>query len=460
MSKFPSSKFDRGKIFAKTGLKVGTNYAKHYLKNLRGGDTDSNSKFYNQTAQEIFTEFTKLRGTALKIAQTLSIDQGLLPDEFSEVMTQAQYSVPPINRSLVRSIIKRELGSYPEALFDSFDTEAIAAASIGQVHRATLKSGANVAIKIQYPGVRDTIASDLGLAKTLFRRFISNKDELDEYFQEIESTLRLETDYINEGETISRFHDRFSTDRFTTPKWIEEYSTERVLTMGYLEGEHLKEFLERNPSQEEKNEFGQKMWDFFHEQIRQSGEIHADTHPGNFLLTEDQKLGIIDFGCVKEFPEEFFRDYLLLLPTHLERDLEKIEALYHKLGVLKGDPETDAKEKKYFEFCLNYGFTFALPYQSETFDFGDPEYKKMIKGYTKNAPIGNEARGNKHFLYSTRVHLGLYHFLMKLGANIETEKSRDIVEQRINESVFKSQSVLRRSEERSDFHEVKFYREL
>lgn len=435
MSDFPSSKFDRGKIFAKTGLKVGSNYAKHYLINLRGSDADSNSKFYNQTAQEVFTEFTKLRGTALKIAQSLSIDQGLLPDEFSEVMTQAQYSVPPINRSLVRSIIKRELGTYPELLFESFNTEAIAAASIGQVHRAKLKSGEDVAVKIQYPGVRDTIASDLGLAKTLFRRFIKNKDDLDEYFEEIESTLRLETDYRNEGETIDRFHKRFSNDHFITPEWFREYSTERVLTMSYLDGVHLNEFLKNDPSQEEKNQFGQKIWDFFHDQIRQSGEIHADTHPGNFLLTSDQKLGIIDFGCVKEFPDEFFRDYLLLLPTHLERDLDKIKTLYHRLGVLKGDPDTNPKEMKYFEFCLNYGFTFAMPYQSDAFDFGDPEYKHLIKGYTRNAPIGNEARGNKHFLYSTRVHLGLYHFLMKLGATVETKKSREVVEQRINEAI-------------------------
>lgn len=435
MSDFPSSKYDRGKIFTKTGLSVGKNYAKHYLKNLRGSDKQRNSDFYNQTAQQIFKEFTKLRGTALKIAQSLSIDQGLLPDEFSEVMTQAQYSVPPINRSLVRSIIKRELGSYPEVLFESFDTEAIAAASIGQVHAARLKSGEKVAVKIQYPGVRDTIASDLGLAKSLFKRFIKNKEDLNEYFEEVESTLRLETDYIHEGETINRFHDRFSTGPFETPRWIEEYSTERVLTMSFIEGEHLKEFLERNPSQEEKNSFGQMIWDFFHEQIRQSDEIHADTHPGNFLLTDDQKLGIIDFGCVKTFPDEFFKDYLMLLPTHLERDLDRIKALYKRLGVLKGDPETNQTEKKYFEFCLNYGFTFAMPYEAETFNFGDPEYRELIRGYTRNAPIGNEARGNKHFLYSTRVHLGLYHFLMKLGATVETKESRNIVEERIGETV-------------------------
>lgn len=427
MSDFPSSKFDRGKIFAKTGFKVGSNYAKHYLKSLSGSTDAQNSAFYNQTAQEIFSEFTKLRGTALKIAQSFSIDQGFLPDEFAEVMTQAQYSVPPINRSLVRSIIKQELGTYPEMVFKTFDTNAVAAASIGQVHKATLKDGRHVAVKIQYPGVRDTIASDLGLAKTLFKRFIKNKSEMNEYFQEIESTLLKETDYIHEGKTIDRFNNRFAGDTIATPEWIEEFSTERVLTMSYLEGEHLQEFLDRHPSQEEKNIYGQRLWDFFHEQIKQFDEIHADTHPGNFLLTPDAKLGVIDFGCVKRFPSDFFKDYLQLLPTHLNRDIDEIIALYKRLDVLKADPHSDETEKRYFEFCLNYGFTFAMPYQSDEFDFGDPEYRKLIRGYTKNAPVGNEVRGNKHFIYSTRVHLGLYHFLMKAGAKVDTSRSREIV---------------------------------
>lgn len=427
MSDFPSSKYDRGKIFAKTGLKVGKNYARHYLKNLRRQDSEADSKFYSQTAQEIFSEFSKLRGTALKIAQSLSVDQGLLPDEFSEVMTQAQYSVPPINKSLVRSIIKRELGSYPEVLFESFIADAVAAASIGQVHSARLKTGERVAVKIQYPGVRDTIASDLGLAKTLFKRFIKNKEDIDEYFQEVESTLRQETDYIHEGEMIERFHQRFQSDKITTPRWMKEFSTERVLTMSYLEGEHLKEFLNRNPAQEERNRYGQLIWDFFHDQIEQSEEIHADTHPGNFLYTDDHKLGVIDFGCVKKFPDEFFRDYLLLLPTHLNRDEDKIIELYKRLGVLRGDPYQSKKEKQYYEFSLNYGYTFAMPYQSDSFDFGDPEYKELIRGYTKNAPIGNEARGNKHFIYSTRVHLGLYHLLMKLEAEVDTTDAGRVV---------------------------------
>jgi predicted unusual protein kinase regulating ubiquinone biosynthesis (AarF/ABC1/UbiB family) len=428
MSDFPSGKYERGKIFAKTGLKVGTNYATHYLKSLATGSKDK-AALNKQTAEQVFGEFTKLRGTALKIAQSFSIDQGFLPDEFSEVMTQAQYKVPPINRSLVRSIIKRELGKYPEQIFAEFDMTAIAAASIGQVHKAKLKNGTVVAVKIQYPGVRDTISSDLALAKVLFRRLASDSDQIDEYIEEVKQTLLQETDYIIEGNSINSFYDRFSKGNVITPQWLPDYSTERILTMTFIEGLHLDEFMRLEPKQEDRDHYGQLLWNFFHDQIEDNEAIHADTHPGNFLFTQEGKLGVIDFGCVKTFPADFFMDYLYLLPTHLKRDEVEIKRLYKRLGVLKADPETSKTENQIYQFCINYGYAFAMPYFNDSFDFGDPEYKKVIKEYTKNAPITNEPRGNKHFIYSTRVHLGLYHFLMKLQANVSTQKSKEIVEE-------------------------------
>lgn len=432
MNDFPSTKYQRGKIFAKTGLKVGKNYAAHYLKTLAGRKSDK-SHVNKTTAEQVFGEFSNLRGTALKLAQTFSIDQGYLPEEFSEVMTQAQYKVPPINRSLVRSIIRRELGKYPEQIFDEFDTQAMAAASIGQVHKGRLKDGRTVAVKIQYPGVRDTISSDIALAGSLFKKFTSNGEQLNEYIEEVKSTLLRETDYTAEGQSIDRFHERFASNQIITPRWIPELSTERILTMTFIEGVHLQEFLEQDPSNQQRNYFGQILWDFFHQQIRDRKEIHADTHPGNFIFTPDEKLGVVDYGCVKSFPEEFFINYLKLLPTHLNRDEEEIIKLYKELDVLKDDPETNISEKTIYEFCKNYGYMFALPYIEDEFNFGDDEYKQIMAGYTKNAPVMNGPRGSKHFIFTTRVHLGLYHFLMKLKATVKTSQSREIVEQVITE---------------------------
>ncbi|MGK7370735.1 MAG: ABC1 kinase family protein [Candidatus Halalkalibacterium sp. M3_1C_030] len=425
---FPSSKYDRGKIFAKTGLKLGTNYAKRYLKKSVGkSETEGETrKFHSDNAKKVFSEFTKLRGTALKIAQSLSMDQGMLPEEFADVMSQAQYSVPPINKALARSIIKKELGDYPEKVFQSFSSDAIAAASIGQVHRASLKSGEEVAVKIQYPNVRNTIESDLGLAKTLLKRFIKKGADLNEYFDEVKKTLLEETDYRQEGQYIEHFHRRFSNGKYVTPIWHKELSTRKVLTMSYIDGRHLKEFLKEDPSQEKRNHFGQLLWDFFHDQVEQRNFVHADTHPGNFLFMEEGSLGVIDFGCVKKFPESFTRKYMQLLPTHLNRNEEEIRRLYIDLGIIKNDPDDPKKEEEFFRFCKNYGNTFAKPYKADEFDFGDPDFKNKINSFAKQPPIMNEPRGDKNFIYSTKVHLGLYSLLMKLEAKIDTRRSKEI----------------------------------
>tara|TARA_R110000868_G_scaffold294140_3_gene554788 strand:- start:52515 stop:53840 length:1326 start_codon:yes stop_codon:yes gene_type:complete len=432
MSDFPSSKFERGKIIAKTGIKVGTNYAQRYIKKKVGADSGTDKDFHTNNAKEVFKEFSKLRGTALKIAQGMSMDQGFLPEEFAEVMSQAQYSVPPINKALVRTIIKRELGDYPEQLFAKFEPEAFAAASIGQVHRAELKDGRKVAVKIQYPNVRETINSDMTVAKSLAKRIIKKGQDIDPYFNEIKQTLMEETDYKHEGSQIDQFRKRFGSDEIIIPEWIQEYSTERVLCMSFVNGRHLGEFLKEKPSQEQKNHFGQLIWDFFHEEIRVGGYVHADTHPGNFLFTNDDKLGVIDFGCVKLFPEEFFTNYLKLLPTHLANDQEAIRKLYVKLDVINPESKTQDREEEYYNFARNYGIMFSKPYKYDTFDFSDPKFDEEIRHFTKEAPLSNELRGSKHFLYTSRVHTGLYSILIKLGAQIDTTKAKMILSDLLN----------------------------
>jgi predicted unusual protein kinase regulating ubiquinone biosynthesis (AarF/ABC1/UbiB family) len=431
---FPSSKLERGKIFAKTGLKVGTNYAKRYLKKSVGKkeSEEEGKQFHTQNARQVFNEFTKLRGTALKIAQSLSMDEGMLPEEFAEVMSESQYSVPPINKALARSIIKKELGDYPENLFAHFDTEAIAAASIGQVHEAELKNGQKVAVKIQYPNVKNTIHSDMSMAKTLMKRIVSGNGNFDEYFEEIEETLMEETNYHQEAEYLKYFNKRFSEGAVITPKYVEELSTDKVLTMTFIEGQHLKEFLASNPSQEKRNHFGQLLWDFFHDQVEQRNFIHADTHPGNFFFRDDGKLGVIDFGCVKKFSEEFTQNYMQLLPKHLKQNEEEIRDLYLKLDIIKKNPKDPEAEEEFFQFCKAYGDTFAKPYMGNEFDFGDPNFRKKITRFARELPIKNEPRGDKNFIYSTKVHMGLYNMLMKLGAHIDTERSKELTHSMID----------------------------
>jgi hypothetical protein len=176
------------------------------------------------------------------------------------------------------------------------------------------------------------------------------------------------------------------------------------------------------------------LWDFFHDQVEQRNFIHADTHPGNFFFRDDGKLGVVDFGCVKKFEEEFTQNYMQLLPTHLKQDEQEIRNLYIRLDIIRENPDKPKREEEFFQFCKNYGNTFAQPYMSDEFDFGDPAFKKKINSFAKEPPIMNEPRGDKNFIYSTKVHLGLYSILMKLKAVIDTRRSKEIT-QRVLENM-------------------------
>jgi len=429
----PTTKLERGKIFAKTGLKVGGNYARYMVKKGLGkGSAEAKKELNSRNAQEVFREFTKLRGTALKLAQSMSMDSAVLPDEFIEVMTQAQYSVPPMNRALVRKLIRAAFGKYPEQIFQRFGAEAIAAASIGQVHRAQLKDGREVAVKVQYPNVRDTITSDLAMAKTLVRRMVKTRF-LDQYFEEISQRLLEETDYLKESEHISFFANQYQHDRIITPRAIPEWTRSNVLTMTFVEGIHLDAFLANQPSQAERDSFGQLLWDFIHEQIAGNYRtIHADVHPGNFLFREDGKLGVVDFGCVKTFPQDFRDNFLLLFRAQIERDTSTMHRLYQEVDILDPNAKDQAQQDALFDFFVRFGQTILEPYRTDRFDFDNPDYKAALNACFKEASGFNEVTGSKHFIYINKVMVGLYAVLFKLKPRITTQKSLELLNRTID----------------------------
>lgn len=423
---FPSSKLDRGKIFAKTGLKVGANYAR-YLKDRvtnRSGDKNAQKQALNtKNAEDIYAELTKLRGTALKLAQSMSMDTGVLPDEFMDVMAQAQYKVPPMNQALVRKRIRDGLGRFPEQLFDTFQGEAMAAASIGQVHRATLPNGRDVAVKVQYPNIRNTIESDLKVARPLIGRLVKGP-YLDDYFEEIRSMLMQETDYENEASNIDFFAEQYDHEDVVTPQAVHEYTSETVLTMTYVAGDHMKEFLAREPGQERRNHFGQLLWDFVHEQIAANHcTLHADAHPGNFLFRDDGRLGVIDFGCVKRFPQEFRNDMIRLWNARIHDDQAEIESLLHKLDILHSDMNTTTRTrvKSFFE---RFGKLIVQPYRSDTFDFGDDAFYNELKECFREGSKLRETSGSHHFIFINKVLVGLFGLMNQLQPKLNTTRSR------------------------------------
>lgn len=421
----PTTKVKRAGKFFKTGAKVGGNYVKHYSKKLFNPQLDR-SELDQDNAEDIYNSLSELKGSALKVAQMLSMDKNVLPTAYQDKFAMSQYSAPPLSYPLVVKTFKNNLGKGPDEVFDTFTKSAVNAASIGQVHQATQK-GKKLAVKVQYPGVADSISSDLKIVRPIASRMLNIKAaELEQYIGEVESKLIEETDYQLELETSMRLTKASGhLDNIVFPTYYPEYSNDRILTMDWIEGQHLKDWLETNPSQDARNKMGQAMWDFYNFQIHELKEVHADPHPGNFLVTKDNKLAIIDFGCVKKIPEDFYKPYFQLLNKDiLNKDFD-LESLFMELGFIM-DKDTE-KDRKFFVGLFKEMIELlGKPFRASTFDFGDDAYFKQIFEVGERVSKMQEvrksasARGNKHGLYVNRTYFGLYNLLNMMGAKIIT----------------------------------------
>ncbi|MGY6521277.1 MAG: ABC1 kinase family protein [Mongoliitalea sp.] len=423
----PVSKVQRAAKFITTGAKVGGNYVKHYAKKVVNPSL-SREELHNNNAEDIYNSLSELKGSALKVAQMMSMDKNLLPRAYQDKFTMAQYSAPPLSYPLVVKTFQKYFGKTPEQLYDTFTKSAVNAASIGQVHQAT-KDGKKFAVKIQYPGVADSVSSDLKLVRPFALRLLNmNERELDHYMEEVESKLIEETDYVLEVQRSLEISAACShIEGLTFPGYYEEMSSDRIITMDWIEGMHIKEWLETNPSQEAKNRVGQSLWDFYHHQVHNIQQVHADPHPGNFIITTDNRLGIIDFGCVKILPEDFYRGYFALIKRELLINEEELNQIFYNLEFIS-DKDTE-EEKVYFKGVFKEMISLlGKPFHVDTFDFADDSYFEQI--FQLGDRISNDkmfkksrqARGSRHGLYINRTYFGLYNLLNQLQANITTTK--------------------------------------
>ena len=428
--KIPVTKVQRASKFVKTGARIGGNYLRHYGKKMLNPET-TRDELDENNASDIYESLSELKGSALKVAQMLSMDKNALPVAYQDKFAMSQYSAPPLSYPLVVKTFKDQLGKKPEELFDSFSTKAVNAASIGQVHKA-VKDDHVYAVKIQYPGVADSISSDLRIVRPIASAmFKINSSELDQYLGEVESKLREETDYaleLKRSVEISGQCGHLEGVKF--PGYYPELSSSRILVMDWIDGLHMKEWLNTNPSQEERNRIGQVLWDFYDYQIHELRQLHADPHPGNFLVTEEGLLGILDFGCVKEIPVDFYDQYFQLMrPDVLSQDFD-LEGLFDELGFLS---KKDSREERKFFMKLFREMIELLgrPFRHDSFDFGDDAYFQQIfevgERISKMKEVRNSksARGNKHGLYINRTYFGLYNLLNELRAKVNIHSFAD-----------------------------------
>ncbi len=423
LDSIPTGKIERAGKLVRTGVKVGGNYVKYYSKKLVNPDL-SKEELNEENASDIYDGLKSLKGSALKVAQMLSMEKNILPRAYVERFSLAQFSVPPLSAPLVRKTFQKYLGAYPEDVFDSFEKDSINAASIGQVHKAS-KDGKELAVKIQYPGVAQSISSDLALVKPIATRMfnLQGKDS-EKYFKEVENKLLEETNYILEvkqSKEISEACRHIPNLEF--PDYYEDLSSERIITMDWMHGTHLSDFAKKPFSRETGNKLGQTLWDFYMFQMHGLRKVHADPHPGNFLVSDRETLIAIDFGCIKEVPDEFYIPYFELARTEVIENPVLFEAKLEELEILT--PSDTEQERRFFKALFKELLTlFTLPFNQEQFNFGSDAFWSRIadlsQRYAKDEHIRkmNGNRGSRHFLYINRTFFGLYNLLYDLKAEV------------------------------------------
>lgn len=338
----------RSKVLLETTLKVGTKklrnkFSRHSLKttkevNSRIEQIAQDNLEQGELAEIVFQGLCKLRGTAMKIAQYISSDQDLLTPEHLEVLRQSHYQVPPLNTVIVSKMIRNEFKVSKEDLFAFFEDKAFAAASLGQVHRAKTLDGKDIAVKIQYPGIDQTISVDLGIVKKILSVVPKNKFILNS-LHSIEQHLYEEVDYWVEQKNALDFYNFFCGNtnthiepNFIIPRVLPQLSSQRVITYEFIQGQSLQDWLRSNPSQQQRDQLGQNLWQFFFDSAFKLQKIHADPNWGNFLMTESNQLAILDFGCIQSLSLDAVKLFHSLFLPEDSITISELVSLYVKLG--------------------------------------------------------------------------------------------------------------------------------
>jgi predicted unusual protein kinase regulating ubiquinone biosynthesis (AarF/ABC1/UbiB family) len=364
-----------------------------------------------------------LRGAAMKVGQTLANYPDLLPDQIVETLERLHFDAPPMHFALLREHVRNELGQDYEEVFTSFNTRAFAAASLGQVHRAVLKSGETVAVKIQYPAIGRTIRADfrnlsaLLLPLRLGREIESLKAQVEEAHRVIER----ETDYVHEAEMQHRARALIQEDdEMLVPRVYGELSTRWVLTMEYLDGVHIQAFLASDPSQELRDHYGRLIYQAGSRLHFAGRMLYADPHPGNYLFRTDGRLGLLDFGCVCLYTDEEWQCCRLADSAMPGNHDDLVRVARCSLGLAEGEP-IDAEVLSHF---VEFTRWMWRPYACDgPFDLGDVRY--LREGMDRLAAIAQLRTESPYMALNAfllRWYFGVVAMLYRLRARVDVKE--------------------------------------
>jgi predicted unusual protein kinase regulating ubiquinone biosynthesis (AarF/ABC1/UbiB family) len=414
----PEGKLARAKVAGTAAVKLGIGQLGHRVKRPFLSETDrkeARAALDDKNASLLFDALSQLRGTALKAAQMLSLEVELLPEAYRRELEKSCHQVPPLNRVLVRKALVEEFGQPPEALFARFDAEAFAAASLGQVHAATLHDGTPVAVKIQYPGIHVAIDSDMALIRQ-FARGLPNSRVVLQSLAEIHARLREEVDYRQEADNTLWFKRHLLLDGVEVPAPVPDRCGIRVLTTRLAGGLHLDAWLATNPDQSARDRAGQRLYDVFVHSALKLRRLHADPNPGNYLFQPDGSVAVIDFGCVKTMSERFAQVLPHVLMAYRDDDPDALFRAYRELGM------TYRKDgaRLYEEVLRPFGRWLVEPLQDEHFDFGrHSDYTSRGQEFIQQlGKLSGLERLADEFIFFDRTIYGLCKLFERMGARV------------------------------------------
>lgn len=309
-------------------------------------------------AERVRMALEELGPTFVKFGQVMSLRSDVLPDSLIVELKKLQDAVPPFPVDKAKEAIRAELGSSVEELYGSFNDAPLAAASIAQVHRATLKDGAEVIVKVQRPGIEQIIKMDLGIMRTLAHLLERRVPEAKEFdpsglVDEFEKSITKELDFITEARSAERFRTNFKDDsRVCVPAVIEPLTKRRVLTAAFSTGRKVTD-LKDDPAPYRKDIAG-RVNDLYLVQILEHGFFHADPHPGNIFVMADGCICFHDFGIVGELDERTREEIADLFIAFVEMDLDGIADTYLSMGVISEEIDRDGFKRDIGEFIRAY----------------------------------------------------------------------------------------------------------
>jgi predicted unusual protein kinase regulating ubiquinone biosynthesis (AarF/ABC1/UbiB family) len=417
----PQSKLKRSLAGGKAAAKVGGGVLKYMARRpflSQKSRKEARRRLDEKSAQAIFNCLTLLKGTALKVAQLLSMELELFPPAVRRELQKSYNQVPPINRVLARKAVQNALGAPPEKIFHSFELTAFAAASLGQVHRARTPEGNELAVKIQYPGIQRTIKNDLQLLRGLLRP-LSDYEVMAPALDEIEQRLLEETDYAQEARNMIFFAHNLNLEGVAVPAPWEPGCSDTILSAAYMEGLPLNHWLKTNPSQTERDQVAQCLNDIFLRGLYELHCIHADPNPGNFIIAEDLTLGLIDFGCMKYFNQEFVRLYRQLPRIIIEGERDEYFEILRALKFTQSGLDKKV-EDDLFKVAYGFGQWLGEIYSTERFDFSKD--KEFIAAGKEHMHAMYKHRGhlsvNPQIIFLNRTRYGLLRVYEQMGARV------------------------------------------